>query len=90
MKRIYTYKNKYNEHKYIEVKRTPCGHYYFRQFIKGFNPTLGVNFKNYSVTDNRKGRKHKPIWLKTTRKFIIDTIIEQYDLVGVKAINRRV
>ena len=34
---ITIYRNKRNEHKYIEVKRTKCSHFYVKQFIQPGN-----------------------------------------------------
>lgn len=77
--KIYIYRNKMNENKYIELKRTNCSHYYIRQYME-WNTEHGT-VKNYTVLSHEC--KNKPIWSRITKnRWIVPILIEQYDCIN--------
>lgn len=77
MNRYYIYRNKNNENKYIEIKKTKCSHYYVRQFMKWHTENgIVLNYTGYS-----NGR-----FTRTTRSRHLDELIKDYDLVATKRV----
>lgn len=67
------YRNKKNENKYVEVKRTPDGHTWFRQFM--FWNTDRGPVKNYYTSKSNKGRYHR------VRLDWLEQLLEDYEIV---------
>ena len=67
------YRNKRNENKYIEVKKTSDGHTWFRQFMYWNTPEGSV--KNYSASKTNRGRYHR------VRQDTLNMILEDYEPV---------
>ena len=67
------YRNKRNENKYIEVKKTSDGHTWFRQFMYWNTPEGSV--KNYNASKTNRGRYHR------VRLSTLDSILEDYEPV---------
>lgn len=86
MNEIRVYRNKRNENKYIELKKTKCSHFYYRQFIKTHNPKLNVTFTNYTTYNRRKGKAKTGLWLRMTKNWMQEALNLDYDLVGVKRV----
>ena len=81
MKRIYVYQNNRNENKFIELKRTDCGHFYYRQFMK-WKTDNGVVLNHLVYSKKTK----TGLWLKTTKWFVLQVLKSDYSLVGVKTV----
>jgi len=73
---VYTYRNRKNPNKYVQVKRTKCGHYYIRQFMEW---TREVNGQE-EVIRNYTG-KVKGYFSRITRKYILDNLLDDYELL---------
>lgn len=82
------YRNKRNEHKYVEVKHTPDGHTWFRQFMAWNLPTGQV--KNYYASKSNKGRyqRVRQEWLKQLLEdyepveFVEDDVKDDFSYAG--------
>lgn len=73
---ILVFRNKRNENKYIDVKRSKCGHYYIVQYMV---------FENKDATIiNYMGCRRKRFSRITKRTLL--SIIEDYDLCSTKEI----
>ena len=72
------YVNKRNDRKYVEIRRYDCGHYYYKQYIEYEIPEKGKNYMGCSLKQNRRGG----VWRKTTRKWISEIIVEDYQIAG--------
>lgn len=66
------YRNKYNEHKFVEVKIYKCGHIYIKQFMFWYT-SHGV-VKNYLASKSNKGTAHR------VSKKTLDSILEDYSI----------
>lgn len=66
------YRNKRNENKYIEVKKSADGHTYYRQFMFWNTDTGSV--KNYSGSRTNRGRYHRTT-LETLNKILDDYVL---------------
>lgn len=67
------YRNKQNENKYIEVKKSKDGHTWFRQFM--YWNTDDGSVKNYSGSKTNRGRFHR------VRQDTLNSILEDYEQV---------
>lgn len=86
MNEIRIYRNKRNENKYIEVKKTKCSHFYYRQYIKAYNLMTGEMFANYTTYNRRRGKAKTGLWFRMTKNWMTEMLEMDYDLVGVKRV----
>lgn len=76
------YVNKRNPHKYVEVVRYKCGHYYLAQSIRHSRPG-GGEVVNY--TGSRMGRRCRKRWTVNNVRMLLDDydeVIEMNDWDG--------
>lgn len=74
--RLYTYRNRRNENKYIQVKRTNCGHYYIRQYMEWTKEENGQDKVIRNYTGKSKGQ-----YSRVTRKYILNDLLDDYELI---------
>ena len=67
-----TYRNKRNEHKFIEVVIYKCGHVYIKQFMFWYTPHGTV--KNYLVGRSNRGCAQR------ISKRSLNTLLEDYSI----------
>lgn len=70
---ISIYQNKYNPNKFIELKRYPDGHYYWRQYMHWVNGATGDDIINYTG-----GKRFSRV---TTQTFI-PVLSDDYNFIG--------
>lgn len=72
---IKTYRNLRNENKYIDVKRTKCGHYMWRQKMMWDNGV--VNFLGV-----RLHGRYSQGGFRRCHKATIDYVLEDYEVIS--------
>lgn len=68
---IKVYRNKRNENKYLDVKKTKCSHFYIRQYM--YWKENGVQ----NFIGNKKG-----YFIRTTKSRHLNDLLEDYVLIG--------
>lgn len=74
------YRNKCNEHKFIEVKIYDCGHVYIKQFMFWYTST-GVVI-NYLASRSKRGVAHR------ISKKTLNQILEDYTICNFGYLER--
>lgn len=71
------YQNKYNSHKYLEVRRYADGHYVWKQYIRNFAHTF-FDSKNYTGCSLK--RVHTGVWHRVSKCWMVQ-VLDDYVLV---------